>query len=199
MNIASRDTIQLAAARGHKKRAHPTCVADGYGNRRVVVFDADTGACKRMWGAFGNKPVDNAPCPPVNAAFKPAGPDPYSTAHSIRLSRDGLIYIADRELRREQVFTPDGKFLRQRVRLSSPFARSLAFSPDPEQKFLCVGGGVDVVILDRKTLEIVDLIAAGGLTGEGHHITTGSRGSIYHAHIASGMQKLTFKGIAPAK
>src|SRR6202042_2356559 len=33
-------------------------VADGYGNRRVIVFNADTGAFKRMWGAFGNKPED---------------------------------------------------------------------------------------------------------------------------------------------
>ena len=31
-------------------------VADGYGNRRVIVFDADTGAFKRMWGAFGKPP-----------------------------------------------------------------------------------------------------------------------------------------------
>jgi hypothetical protein len=33
-------------------------VSDGYGNRRVIVFDADTGAFKRMWGAFGNPPTD---------------------------------------------------------------------------------------------------------------------------------------------
>ena len=33
-------------------------VADGYGNRRVIVFDATTGAYKRHWGAYGNKPSD---------------------------------------------------------------------------------------------------------------------------------------------
>ena len=33
-------------------------VSDGYGNRRVIVFDANTGAFKRMWGAFGNPPTD---------------------------------------------------------------------------------------------------------------------------------------------
>ena len=37
-------------------------VADGYGNHRVIVFDADTGAFKRMWGAFGNKPEDDDHC-----------------------------------------------------------------------------------------------------------------------------------------
>src|SRR5206468_1371816 len=35
-------------------------VADGYGNRRVIVFDADTGVFKRMWGAFSNQPIDVA-------------------------------------------------------------------------------------------------------------------------------------------
>ena len=39
-------------------------VADGYGNRRLIVFDADTGEFKRMWGAFGNEPVDSYGCPP---------------------------------------------------------------------------------------------------------------------------------------
>src|SRR5687767_4303444 len=38
-------------------------VADGYGNRRVIVFDADTGAFKRQWGAFGNAPIDVVPAP----------------------------------------------------------------------------------------------------------------------------------------
>ena len=31
--------------------ANEVYVADGYGNRRVIVFDADTGAYKRHWGA----------------------------------------------------------------------------------------------------------------------------------------------------
>ena len=35
-------------------------VADGYGNRRVIVFDAATGAYKRHWGAYGNRPDDAA-------------------------------------------------------------------------------------------------------------------------------------------
>ncbi|HLB86673.1 MAG TPA: hypothetical protein VJK29_03380, partial [Terriglobales bacterium] len=39
-------------------------VADGYGNKRIIVFDADTGAFKRMWGAFGNVPTDDPPPAP---------------------------------------------------------------------------------------------------------------------------------------
>ena len=38
-------------------------VADGYVNHRIIVFDADTGLFKRMWGAFGNEPLDNVQCP----------------------------------------------------------------------------------------------------------------------------------------
>ena len=45
-------------------------VADGYGNRRVVVFDADTGAFKRMWGAFGNEPIDVIPASAASAVLQ---------------------------------------------------------------------------------------------------------------------------------
>src|ERR1700684_3494792 len=43
-------------------------VADGYGNHRVIVYDADTGAFRRMWGAFGNKPMDDDNCQVVTPA-----------------------------------------------------------------------------------------------------------------------------------
>src|SRR6266404_9796697 len=50
-------------------------VADGYGNHRVAVFDADTGAFKRMWGAFGNKPMDDDHCQVVTpTSFSDPGP-----------------------------------------------------------------------------------------------------------------------------
>src|SRR5579872_2695939 len=38
-------------------------VADGYFNHRVIVFDADTGAYKRHWGAYGKKPDDSLKFP----------------------------------------------------------------------------------------------------------------------------------------
>ena len=172
-------------------------VADGYGNHRVAVFDADTGAFKRMWGAFSNKPVDHAPCPPDNPPFSPEGDGlaQFGTVHAIRVSNDGLVYVADRDNRRVQVFTLDGKFIRQSVRNATPFARNLALSPDPEQRFLYVGGAF-IVVLDRKTLDIVGRV---NVKGGGHHIATDSRGNIYVAETANGMQKQVFKGIAPAR
>ena len=173
-------------------------VADGYGNHRVAVFDADSGAFKRMWGAFGNPPRDDDKCPPPSLREVPpgTGPDQFSIVHAIRVSRDGIVYVADRENRRVQTFSLDGKFFKQVMRHDAPFARNLALSPDPEQQFLYVGGGTDIVVVDRKSLEIVGSIAGPDMVGGGHQIATDQKGNIYVAAIARGVQKLVFKGIA---
>jgi hypothetical protein len=173
-------------------------VADGYGNHRVIVMDADTGAFKRMWGAFGNKPVDKDDCPPPSLSSVPDGPGPdqFSIVHAIRVSNDGMVYVADRENRRVQVFTLEGKFVKQLVRGSAPFARDLALSPDPDQQFLYVGGGTDIVVVNRKTMEIVTTIKGPGMLGGGHQMQTDSKGNLYIAATNRGLQKLTFKGKA---
>jgi hypothetical protein len=173
-------------------------VADGYGNHRVAVFDADTGAFKRLWGAFGNKPVDNDQCPPPSLKAVPEGPGPqqFSIVHAIRVANDGMVYVADRENRRVQMFSNDGTFIKQLVRGSAPFARDLALSPDPEQQFLYVGGGTDIVVVNRKTLEIVTSIQGGGVLGGGHQMGTDSKGNLYVALTNRGLQKLVFKGMS---
>jgi hypothetical protein len=173
-------------------------VADGYGNHRVAVFDADTGKFKRMWGAFGNKPIDSFMCPPPSLSSVPDGPGPqqFSIVHSVRVSGDGMVYVADREDRRVQVFTIDGKYITQIVKGDAPFARDLAFSPDPQQKFLYVGGGSEIVVLNRKSLQIVETIKGGGVLGGGHLMATDSKGNIYTAQTSRGLQKLTFTGMS---
>ena len=174
-------------------------VADGYGNHRVVVFDADSGKFKRMWGAFGEKPADDDNCQIVTPkSFSDPGPPQLSIVHAIRVAKDGTVYVADREYRRVQMFTKDGKFLKQLVKTDEPFARDLALSADANQQFLYVGGGKGVHILDRKTLEIVGNIQPAGIIGPGHEITTDSKGNIYIAQTGAGMQKLTYKGMSPA-
>jgi len=174
-------------------------VADGYGNHRVIVFDADTGAFKRVWGAFGNKPVDDDHCEIVRPkSFSDPGPDQLSVVHAIRVASDGTVYVADREYRRVQMFTSDGKFLKQLVRTGTAFARDLALSPDPEQQFLYVGAEKDIAVVDRKTLEVVGTIAPPGVLGAGHHIATDSKGNIYIAQTTAGLQKLRFKGMSTA-
>jgi hypothetical protein len=93
-----------------------------------------------------------------------------------------------------QMFTSDGKFVKQLVRTAAPFARDLALSPDPEQQFLYVGGGKGIAVVDRKTLDIVGDIQVPGQLGPGHHIATDSKGNIYIAQTTAGLQKLEFKG-----
>jgi DNA-binding beta-propeller fold protein YncE len=173
-------------------------VADGYGNHRVVVFDANSGAFKRMWGAFGNKPVDDDHCEVVTPqSFPPGdGPQNFSIVHAIRVAKDGTVYVADRENRRVQVFSPEGKFLKQLVKTDTPFARDLALSADPAQQFLYVGNGPDIVIVNRPAMEIVGSIKLSGMIGGGHHLATDSKGNLYVAATGMGLQKLAFKGLS---
>jgi hypothetical protein len=111
-------------------------VADGYGNKRIIVFDADTGAYKRMWGAYGNVPMDDAPpaaaggragaaagggrgrpdlarIPAKELSATDRTPEQFSTIHGVKVSNDGLVYAADRGGKRVQVFTVEGKYLQQ--------------------------------------------------------------------------------------
>ena len=139
-------------------------VADGYGNRRIIVFDADTGAFKRMWGAFGNAPTDDqARGRPIRIgrgrtpiACRPRTSRPTipvrrssTPVHGVKVSNDGLVYVADRGGKRVQVFTIAGKYVAQ-VWIdrwceavgegcgNGQTAASTAFSADPEQRFLYV-------------------------------------------------------------
>ena len=172
-------------------------VADGYGNHRVIVFDADTGAFKRMWGAYGNGPRDDDSCAVApKTDFTEPGPQNFSIVHAVRVAYDGTVYVADRENRRVQMFDKDGKFLKQLVRGQAIFARDLALSHDPEQQFLFVGGGQGIFILDRKTLQIAGNVQVKGILGPGHLIATDSKDNIYIAQTAAGMQKLRHVGMS---
>jgi DNA-binding beta-propeller fold protein YncE len=182
-------------------RTNELFVADGYGNHRVAVFDRNSGAFKRMWGAFGKKPVDDDHCEVVAPQSFPEGPGPqsFSTVHAIRVAKDGTVYVADRENRRVQAFTTGGTFVKQLVKTDTAFARDLALSADPAQQFLYVGNGQDIAIVDRNRLEVVGSINVPGMIGGGHHIASDSKGNIYIAQTTAGLQKLAFKGMSPSR
>ena len=172
-------------------------VADGYGNQRVIVLDEATGMFNRMWGAFGNKPEG----PPAAASSDAMQ---FGLVHSIKVSNDGLVYVADRSNQRVQVFDASGQYLNQvKIGTMGQTAAGLAFSPDAAQQFLYVAnlGDSKIVVVDRRTLQTLTTFGQNGAApGEFqtlHHLAVDSKGNIYTAEIGRGRraQKLTFSWI----
>ena len=81
------------------------------------------------------------------------------------------------------------------LKTDEPFARNLALSPDPEQRFLYVGGGSGIMVLDRPSLDVLTTIET--TVGTGHHIQTDSQGNLYIAATGAGFQRLVFTGLSP--
>ena len=187
-------------------RTNEVFVADGYGNRRVIVFDADTGAYKRLWGAYGKKPDDKAP----NARQSTGqASQQFNTPHGIAISNDGVVYVADRANNRIQTFTLDGVFLKEgfvkRESDGTGSAFGVGLSADPQQRFLYVADGSNerIAILDRKTLEEIGQIGrAGRKAGEFFHLH--SLGVDPKGNIVTGesqgyrVQKFIYKGLSTA-
>ena len=180
-------------------------IADGYGNKRVAVVDADTGEFKRYWGAYGNKP-DDAPLP----AYSPDDPPARqfrSPVHCAEISNDGFVYVCDRAGDRIQVFRKDGTFVKEGFfapeTLGSGSAWDIALSRDPEQRFLYMADGFNkkVHIIERESLEALTTFGDGGRQpGQFfgvHSIATDSEGNIYTTETYEGkrLQKFVFKGI----
>jgi DNA-binding beta-propeller fold protein YncE len=157
-------------------------VADGYGNHRIIVLDADTGKFKRMWGAFGNPPTaappnDGTCFSRAPKTFEGDGRPYFSTPHVLLLSHDNLLYVADRDNQRIQVFTPEGKYIRQLALYDDEFAHNLVFSTDPEQTFIYAGYGDGMAIIDRKSMQLLGTVKTQG--GDGHQIAIDSKNNLY--------------------
>ncbi len=175
-------------------------VADGYVNRRVAVFDADTGKLKRYWGAYGNKPDDAAP---RTAGAEGEGGKQFNLVHGLRVSSDGQVYVADRRNNRVQIFTVEGKFVKEvfverqsRGILGAAFA--IGFSPDAAQQFLYVpdaSNGV-VHVFNRQSLQHISQFGRWGpYAGQFrwvHSIAVDSKGNIYTAEVGIGRRAQKF-------
>ena len=183
-------------------------IADGYINRRVVVYDAATGKYLRHWGAYGKKPTDTEKYAyPVNPA---SPPQEYSTVHGLVGTKDGLIYMSDRRGNRIQVFTQSGEFLMEKfVRPEtggSGSGFSLQVSRDPQQSILYLMDGTNqrVWILRRSDLAILDRFGKPGRqSGEfirAHMIAIDSKNRMYTGEAGNGrrMQRWILKGTRPA-
>lgn len=218
----SNDTANLGAAANMvvDEAARELYVADGYVNHRIIVFDADTGAYKRHWGAFGKAPDDGwftragerLPGPfsgVVQHEDKPSQYDPngqspaqFRIVHAVRITNDGLVYVCDRTNDRLQVFRKDGTFVREQFLAKDTFGSGsvwdAGFSPDPQQTYLIVIDGTNqqVYVLRRSTLDVVNTFGhAGHQAGEfygAHVLAVDSHGNLFVGETYEGKRVQKF-------
>jgi len=181
--------------------AREVFAADGYANRRVVVFDSETGAYKRHWGAYGKKPVDEK-LPPYDPA-RPPSPQFGNPVHCIRLSNDGLVYVCDRTNDRVQVFRKDGSFVSEHVfekeTRGTGSVYDLVFSPEREQRFIYMIDGMngEVRVVDRASKQVLGRFGrpgrqAGEFTAL-HNIAVDRQGNLYTAEVQTGQRVQKFR------
>jgi len=186
-------------------KANEGYVADGYFNHRVAVIDLDSGKIKRIWGAYGNPPTDENlgpydPSQPPAKQFR-------TPVHCAEMSNDGMVYVCDRPNDRVQIFTREGKFVKEvfvaKETRADGSVWDIAFSKDPQQRHLYMADGVNehVRVFDRQTMEEVYNFGYGGrqpgmFLGV-HSIATDSRGNIYTTETYTGkrLQRFINKGM----
>ncbi|MGH9257223.1 MAG: hypothetical protein ACRD3C_21915 [Vicinamibacterales bacterium] len=186
-------------------RANEAYLSDGYLNKRVAVLDADTGKMKRYWGAYGNKPDDrnlgpyNPDAPPAQQFRNPV--------HCADVSNDGFVYVCDRVNTRLQVFTTEGKFVKEnwyaRRSLADGSVWDIAFSRDPKQTYIFMADGRNqrVRVVLRDTLEELTAFGDGGrYPGQFfgvHSIAIDSKGNLYTTETYEGkrLQKFVYRGV----
>ncbi len=187
--------------------ANEAYIADGYVNRRVVVVDVATGAFKRYWGAYGNRPDDTA-----DVTYTPgvAGPQQFrGPVHCAEPSNDGLIYVCDRGADRIQIFRSDGTYVREVIispaTLSQGSTWDIAFSPDAAQEFIYLADGQNfkIYVIKRDSMEVLYTFGDGGrqpgLFYAPHSIASDSEGNVYTTETYEGkrVQKFVNQGMKP--
>jgi hypothetical protein len=182
--------------------ANEVFVADGYQNRRIIVFDAKTGAYKRHWGAYGKAPGPDDKLPP----YKPDAPLSQTfgnPVHCVRLANDGHVYVCDRVNDRIQVFRRDGTFVKEfRVEpqtLQNGSVWDLVLSNDPQQQFIFIADGANGQI-HTIAREDGKLLSQWGRHGRQagqfkwvHNIAIDSKGNLYTAEVGFGRRAQKFR------
>ena len=187
-------------------KANEGYVADGYLNHRVAVINLDDGKIKRMWGAYGEPPTDDNLGP-----YDPSAPPAKqfrNPMHCAVVSDDGMVYTCDRPNDRVQIFTKEGKFVKEvfveKQTRSDGSVWDIAFSKDPQQTYLYMADGANehVRVFDRKSMEELYNFGYGGrqpgmFLGV-HSIAVDSKGNIYTTETYTGkrLQKFIMKGMA---
>ena len=176
-------------------------VADGYGNRRVIVFDSETGAFKRYWGAYGHKPNDDK-----QPAYDPAAAPSQqfgNPVHCAKPSKDGLLYVCDRTNNRIQVFKKDGTFVTEwfydKPTLGAGAVWDLNFWPDANQTWLLNidGENNQLRVLQRSDGKVVGGFGRSGRQAGNFHwvhaIAVDSRGNVYTGEVDNAKRVQKFK------
>jgi DNA-binding beta-propeller fold protein YncE len=177
--------------------ANELYVADGFGNHRIAVFDATTGAFKRSWGAYGEKPNDTDP-----GRYDPAAPasKQFRTLSCVKIAKDGMVYVCDRQNNRVQVFEKSGKFVKEAVIAKATTGDGavwdVAFSPDQRLLYVADGHNKKVRILDRSSLEEIGTVGSGGrypgqFYGVGS-VAVDSKGNLYTGETYEGKRVQKF-------
>jgi hypothetical protein len=175
-------------------------IADGYGNRRVLIVDANTGKYIGHFGAYGNNPVDDGAARsagPWIADYSKGNKKPAffrNPVHCVKIASDGKVYVCDRGNDRIQVFdkndsslgkpcsNPAGatgkcgfvaeQFISDHTNIIGT-AVSMNFSADKAQSCLYVGDNANmtIYILSRSNLqELGRLGRSGRMAGEFHYL-----------------------------
>jgi DNA-binding beta-propeller fold protein YncE len=175
-------------------------IADGYGNRRVLIVDANTGKYIGHFGAYGNNPVDDraaaAAGPWIGDSSKGNRKPAFfrNPVHCVKISNDGKIYVCDRGNDRIQVFdkndpalgkpcsNPAGaagtcgfvaeQFVSDHTNIIGT-AVSMNFSSDKAQSCLYVGDNANmtIYILNRSNLQELGRLGRNGrMAGEFHYL-----------------------------
>lgn len=201
------DTTRLGRPAGVEvdAAANEVYVADGYHNRRVIVFDADTGAYKRHWGAYGQAPIDivgkpmlRTPLPPTPEQLKQFG----NPVHCVRTAIDGMVYVCDRINNRVQVFRKDGRYVKEFSveprTAGNGSVWDIVLSRDPQQRWLLLADGRNnqVVTLNRDTGAVVGTLGRPGrYAGEFHWVhdlAIDSKGNLYAGEVETGKRAQKF-------
>ena len=187
--------------------ANEVYVADNYLGGRVMVFDMNTLAFKRGWGAYGHKLADISTDEKDRefAAGKP--PKEFRGHLTLNVSNDGLVYAADRAAERIHVTKKDGTFVKE-FNLAAPGSKrngsdrgaagGIAFSPDKAQKYLyiCDIKNNTIWFVNREDGKLAGRIGSMGENGGQffglHMIATDSNGYIYTGEVFAGQRVQRF-------
>jgi hypothetical protein len=184
-------------------------IADGYGNHRVVVFDA-AGHYLRQWGDVAAGPVDNPLTDQVGKFASGDGGHP----HCVVAAADDTLYVCDRGDDRIYQFTKTGTLLRTLAVVpgtgvtkgingapamgTAGSAWDLAFSGDYAQTFMLEadGGNEEMHVMDRALGGIVSSFGQPGLLAGQftflHSVARDSKGNLYTGETINGRRVQKF-------